>query len=394
MSATDLPAPILPGATLGVLGGGQLGRMFGVAARQMGYRLHVFVPDEDSPAGQIADSVTLASYDDLDAIERFARGVDAITFEFENVASAAAEAAAKHVPVRPAGSLLHATQNRGREKHALSSLGIPVAPFVLIEEEAALEAAAETVGLPAVLKTTAWGYDGRGQWRIHTLDDLRQAWVELAGVPAVLEQLIPFTAELSVVGARGIDGQVALYEPVLNRHENHILDVTLCPAPVPERVAKAALDLARQVLTELEVVGVLCVELFLLADGGLLVNELAPRPHNSGHITLDAHVCSQFEQQVRALCALPLGSTERCVPAGVMVNLLGDLWQDGEPEWQHALVQPRTSLHLYGKSGPRVGRKMGHISVTADTLEDAERLAVDARSQLTLKGQPSEWTGA
>jgi len=388
-----MSGPILPGAVLGVLGGGQLGRMFTLAARRMGYRIDVFAPEDDTPAGQIAYREIRADYDDLDAVERFARAVDVVTFEFENVPSRTAEAAARHAPVRPAGSLLHLTQDRGREKEGLRKLGLPTAPFAHVSGPAALATAAAAVGFPAVLKTCAWGYDGHGQRRVEDLAQLEQAWKALGQVPCVLEGFVPFAAELSVVGARGLDGAIALYDPVLNRHSRHVLDVSLCPAPVPEAVRRAAGEIARTVLDGLEVVGVLCVELFLLDDGALLVNELAPRPHNSGHLTIDACACSQFEQQVRAVCGLPLGSSERSVPAAAMANLLGDLWQAGTPDWAAALTDPHVRLHLYGKDEPRPGRKMGHLTATGATLAECERRVTAARAALTRKERVA-WTGA
>lgn len=389
-----MSAPILPGAVLGVLGGGQLGRMFTLAARRMGYRVSVFAPEDDTPAGQIAYRETRAPYEDLAAVERFARDVDVVTFEFENVPAATAAAVARHAPVRPNGELLHLTQHRGREKAGLMSLGLPVAPHARVTTRAELLAAGALVGSPAVLKTAAWGYDGRGQQRVERPADLAAAWASLGEAPAVLERLIPFAAELSVVGARGLDGRIALYEPVLNRHVDHVLDVTLCPAPVPPATRKDALAIARAVLEGLSVVGVLCVELFLLEDGALLVNELAPRPHNSGHVTIDAHRCCQFEQQVRAVCGLPLGSTERTAPAAAMVNLMGDLWSTGVPDWEAALRDPDVRLHLYGKDRPKPGRKMGHLTVAASSLDEAERRALAARDRAARTQREGAWTGA
>ncbi|MDJ0521949.1 MAG: 5-(carboxyamino)imidazole ribonucleotide synthase [Planctomycetota bacterium] len=388
-----MTGPILPGAVVGVLGGGQLGRMFTLAARRMGYRVDVFAPEDSTPAGQIAFREIRAPYDDLEAVERFARGVEVVTFEFENVPSATVETAARHAPVRPAGSLLHTTQNRLREKGALGVHGVPVAAYAEVNGVEDVASAAAEVGFPAVLKTASWGYDGKGQRRVADEAELRAAVGELDGETAVLEAFVPFVAELSVVGARGLAGDVALYEPVLNRHVNHILDVTLCPAPVPRPVRDAAQELARRVLERFEVVGVLCVEMFLLEDDSLLVNELAPRPHNSGHITIDAHPVCQFEQQVRAVCGLPLGSPRRHAPAAAMVNLLGDLWERGTPNWAAALRDPLAHLHLYAKSGPRPGRKMGHLAVTADTLEDAEARALAARRALLTTPEEAAWTG-
>ncbi len=382
-----------PGAVLGVLGGGQLGRMFTLAARRMGYAVSVFAPEDDTPAGQIAYREVHAPYEDLDAVERFAREVAVVTFEFENVPAATAQAAARHAPVRPSGRLLHLTQDRIREKRELTAHGLPVAPFAVLRSAADLDAAAAGVGFPAVLKTASWGYDGHGQRLVAGVEELEPAWRALGEVPAVLERFVPFAAELSVVGARGLDGTVALYEPVLNRHRDHVLDLTLCPAPVSSRVRAEALAIARQTLERFDVVGVLCVELFLLADGALLVNELAPRPHNSGHLTLDAHVCCQFEQQVRAVCGLPLGSTERKVPAAAMVNLLGDCWSEGAPDFAAALADPGVRLHLYGKREARPGRKMGHLTVTDATPENAERRALAARAALRHPKGGAVWTG-
>ena len=385
--------PILPGAVLGVLGGGQLGRMFTLAARRMGYRVDVFAPEDDTPAGQIAYREVRAPYEDLAAVERFARGVSVITFEFENVPAATAEAAARHAPVRPSGTLLETCQNREREKLALRRHGIPVAPFAVIHGPEDL-AEARSIGFPAVLKTAAWGYDGKGQQRVDRAADLEPAWRALGGGPAVLEAFVDFAAELSVVGARGLDGAVALYEPTLNRHADHILDLSLCPAPLPESWRRDALELARAVLEAFDLVGVLCVELFALADGSLLVNELAPRPHNSGHLTIDTHACCQFEQQLRAVCGLPLGSTERRVPAVAMANLLGELWEGGAPNWPAALAEPGLRLHLYGKEEARPGRKMGHLTVVDRTVEAAERRALAARAALRATKEHPAWTSA
>ncbi|HEX2551511.1 MAG TPA: 5-(carboxyamino)imidazole ribonucleotide synthase, partial [Nocardioidaceae bacterium] len=300
--------PILPGATPGVLGSGQLGRMFAIAARRMGYRVHTLSPDDDTPTGQVADREVNAAYDDLDAVRDFARAVDVVTFEFENVSAAAAEAAAEHAPVRPAGTVLHTTQNRLREKGFLSRAGFPVAPFVPVRSEEELRAGLAAIGAPAVLKTAGWGYDGKGQVKISRPEEAGDAWHSLATPEAVLEAFVDFEREVSVVAARGLDGSFACFGVLANDHRHHILDVTVAPAPVSPRVERDAVEIARGVLEKLEVVGVLCVEMFLVSgdggDGGhrLLVNELAPRPHNSGHLTFDACVTSQFEQQLRAIC--------------------------------------------------------------------------------------------
>jgi len=374
-----MSAPILPGATLGVLGGGQLGRMFTLAARRMGYRVSVFAPEDDTPAGQIAYRETRAPYEDLDAVRRFAAGVSVVTFEFENVPAATAAAAAEHAPVRPAGSLLHVTQHRQREKDALAAAGVPTVRFAPVRTDADLVAAIRSVGTPAILKTAAWGYDGKGQVRIERASDGEAGWTALGRSPAVLEAVAPFEREISVVGVRGLDGSVALYDPVENSHVRHVLDVSVAPAGLPDRVTRRAHEIARTLLEAWDVVGVLCVEMFLLAGGELLVNEVAPRPHNSGHLTVDAHACSQFEQQVRAVCGLPLGSTEARAPAA-MANLLGDLWTKGEPDWAAALAVPGVSLHLYGKVEPHAGRKMGHLTALAPTAVEARARVLGARA--------------
>jgi len=373
---------ILPGATLGVLGGGQLGRMFTMAARRMGYRVTVFGPDDDTPAGQIAYREVRAPYEDLDAVRAFAREVSVVTFEFENIPAETAAAAAELVPVRPAGALLHTTQQRRREKEALRAAGVPTVRFACAATLAELELAVAEVGTPAILKTVAWGYDGKGQRRIQTTDEAAAAWQELGEQPVVVEALASFTGELSVVGVRGLDGAVAVYQPIVNHHVHHILDLSVCPGDLPQATGDRASDITRTLLEAWEVVGVMCVEMFLMPDGDVLVNEVAPRPHNSGHLTIDAHVCSQFEQQVRAVCGLPLGDVAQIAPAA-MVNLLGDLWQGGEPDWAAACAVPGVKLHLYGKGHARPGRKMGHLTALGETVEVAAARAQAGRGALT-----------
>lgn len=375
------PSIIPPGATVGVLGSGQLGRMFAIAARRMGYRVHTLSPDDDTPTGQVADREIQAAYDDLDAVRAFARGVAVVTFEFENVSAAAAEAAAEHAPVRPAGAVLHTTQNRLREKGFLRRAGFPVAPFAAVRSPEELARAVAEIGTPAVLKTAGWGYDGKGQAKIATPGEAAAAWSSLGTDEAILEAFVDFEREVSVVGARGLDGAFAHFGVIANDHRNHILDVSVAPAPVPPAVARDAVEIARGILEALQVVGVLCVEMFLTRDGRLLVNELAPRPHNSGHLTFDACVTSQFEQQLRAICGLPLGGTGLLRPAA-MANLLGDLWRDGEPDWSAACRFPEVKLHLYGKAAPRPGRKMGHLTALADDPEEARRIVLAAREAL------------
>ncbi|ROO26247.1 phosphoribosylaminoimidazole carboxylase [Salinisphaera orenii MK-B5] len=373
--------PILPGATVGVLGSGQLGRMFALAARRMGYRVHTFSPGDDTPMGQVADREAVGDYTDLAAVAEFASRVDAVTFEFENVPHEAAATAAEHVPVRPAGRVLHIAQHRQREKDFLAGAGFPTAPFEHVPDRATLDGAIARLGTPCVLKTAGFGYDGKGQAVIDTPSEADAAWAAIGAGEAVLEGFVDFEREISVVAARGCDGAFAHYGVTENRHCDHILDVSTPDPNIDPAIAEEAVAIARGVLEALDVVGVLCVEFFLGRDGTLRVNELAPRPHNSGHFSFDACVTSQFEQQLRAVCALPLGDTRRLRPSA-MVNLLGDLWAAGTPKWVHALSDPAIKLHLYGKAEPRPGRKMGHLVAFGDDGEDAARRAIAAREAL------------
>jgi 5-(carboxyamino)imidazole ribonucleotide synthase len=377
-----MPHFIDPGSTLGVLGSGQLGRMFAIAARRLGYRVHVFSPDDDTPTGQVADVEIRAAYDDLDAVAAFARGVSVVTFEFENVPAATTSACERFAPVRPSGSVLHTTQNRLREKAFLKNVGIPVTPFWPVRSKNDLVAALTAAGCPAVIKTADWGYDGKGQAKISAVEDVEHVWPRFAGGEAILEAFIDFACEISVVAARGKSGQVVTYAPSLNTHCNHILDVTVAPADITPHVAEGAVELARQIMQRLEVVGVLCVEFFVDRNDQLMVNELAPRPHNSGHLTIDACTTCQFEQQVRAVADLPLGSPRQHRPAA-MANLLGDLWQGGTPNWAAALTHSDVKLHLYGQAEPRPGRKMGHLTALADTPAEAAERVLAARTALT-----------
>jgi 5-(carboxyamino)imidazole ribonucleotide synthase len=372
---------IAPGAVLGVLGSGQLGRMFTIAARRMGYRVHTFSPDQDTPTGQVADVEVTASYDDLDALRAFARDVSVVTFEFENVPSAAIAAVEALVPVRPSGHALHVTQQRAREKAFLVECGLPVTPSMPASSASGLEQALQQIGTPAIVKTAAFGYDGKGQHVVKSRSDAARIVAALGEQEVVVERFVSLQAELSVIAARGLDGSIVEYALFENRHRNHILDLTTTPAAVPEAIAAAAREIARAILVALDYVGVLCVEFFLSTDSELMVNELAPRPHNSGHLTFDAAVTSQFEQQVRAVCGLPLGSTELLRPAA-MVNLLGDLWSEGEPNWAAACQFPEVKLHLYGKAAPRPGRKMGHITAFGRNVLEAQDRAIAARDAL------------
>jgi 5-(carboxyamino)imidazole ribonucleotide synthase len=375
---------ILPGSTVGVFGSGQLGRMFAIEARKMGYRVHTFSPDTDTPTGQVADVETSAEYDDLDAVKEFAKSVDVVTFEFENVPSATVEAAAEFVEVHPCGDILHTTQNRLREKKFLSENGFPVAKFKQIKLIDDLYHGLDEIDVPAVLKTAGFGYDGKGQQKITAVGEVEAAFAKLNGQQAVLEEFVEFEKEVSVVCARDRDGNFVNNGVIENEHANHILDVSFAPAAVGKYVEKDAIEIARAIADRFEYVGTLCVEFFLTNDGRLLVNELAPRPHNSGHLTFGPCVTSQFEQQLRAVCGLPLGSTEFYRPAA-MANLLGGIWVNGEPDWAAATGDPNVKLHLYGKSEPRPGRKMGHLTATADTAEKAKALVIKMRALLTQK---------
>jgi 5-(carboxyamino)imidazole ribonucleotide synthase len=373
---------ILPGATVGVLGSGQLGRMFAQAAARLGYRVHVFSPAANSPTGQVADQETVADYDDLKAVERFAKTVDVVTLEFENVPTTATNAVARHCPVRPSCQVLHVTQDRLREKNFLQSAGIPCTPFAEVTSEAQLIEAVDRIGAPAVLKTTAAGYDGKGQAKVDTTAAAAAAWQSIGRLPAILEGWVDYEREFSVLVARSANrSEIALYPPIANYHENHILDLSVCPVPALATVTDEAQAIARTIVEQLDVVGILCVEFFLTTDGRILVNEIAPRPHNSGHLTIEACCTSQFEQQLRAICGLPLGSTEP-VRAAAMANLLGDLWQSGEPPWPEALADPAVRLHLYGKTLAKVGRKMGHLTVLADSPQEAADRALAVRDRL------------
>src|SRR5687768_5741538 len=357
--------------------------MFTIAARRMGYRVHTFSPDSDTPTGQVADVEVTAPYDDVDALQAFARRVSVVTFEFENVPSAATSAIESIVTVHPSPEALHISQQRAREKQFLADRGFPTVPFAVATTQAELHGALARIGTPAIVKTAESGYDGKGQQAAASAEDATRIWSSLGAQVLVIEKRISLQAELSVIAARGIDGQVALYPLFENRHQNHILDLTTAPASVPAAAASRALDIARGILDALDYVGVLCIEFFLSTEGELMVNELAPRPHNSGHLTFDAAVTSQFEQQVRAICGLPLGSTAIPRPAA-MANLLGDLWEDGEPNWAAACRFPEVKLHLYGKTEPRAGRKMGHLTATGKTVDEAQDRVLAARDALLI----------
>lgn len=373
---------LLPGSTIGIVGGGQLGRMLASVAHRMGYRVAVLTGgDADTPAGRIAEVEISAPFDDPKARAAFFAEVDVMTWEFENVDPGLADAAeAEGVPVRPSGSIIATAQDRAREKAALEAAGVEVAPWRAAASLAELEAAIDALGLPVIVKTARDGYDGKGQVRVTDAADAAEAWTRLGGVRAVVESVVPFDIELSVVIARGIDGSMVDHGVMHNDHVDHILDTTVVPAPIPADRRAEAQTVARRIAEAWDLVGVLCIELF--DDGhSLIVNEVAPRPHNSGHCTIEAAPASQFEQQLRAVCALPLGDGA-CRPAA-MAQLLGDIWTDREPAWEAALADPATQLHLYGKGEARPGRKMGHLTCVGDSPEYALQRVIDVRVALS-----------
>ncbi len=355
--------------------------MFAMSARRLGYRVHTLSPEHDTPTGQIADVEIHAPYDDLDAVRAFAKGVDVVTFEFENVPAAAAAAAEQHAIVRPNGHALFIAQHRLREKTFLASLGLPVAPFAPVRSAGELATAIDIVGCPSILKTAAFGYDGKGQIAIAQASEADAAWSALGRQEAILEAFVDLDREVSVIGARGVNHAWSHFDPIENTHRHHILDVSMAPASIPPDLAAQAVEATRAVMEALDFIGLLCIEFFVTRAGVLLVNELAPRPHNSGHLTFDACRTSQFEQQLRAVCGLPLGASDLLQPAA-MANLLGDVWAHGTPDWAAALSMPMVKLHLYGKATPRPGRKMGHLTALASSAEEARHLVVAARELL------------
>ncbi|MGK2952935.1 MAG: 5-(carboxyamino)imidazole ribonucleotide synthase [Thiobacillus sp.] len=374
------PLPILPGATLGILGGGQLGRMFTIAARTMGYKVMVLDPDFASPAGQMADVHLQADYTDHGALKQLGAACVAVTTEFENVPAASLIELAKHCRVSPGAAAVAITQDRSHEKTWLRDNGFATAPFSLVNSATDLDAALTATGTPALLKVSRFGYDGKGQARVATLGEARAAFAEFGGQPCVLEGFVKLEREVSVVLARSDTGECALFPVAENRHENGILDVSIVPARVSDELAQQARDMARELADKLGYVGVMAVE-FFIAGGRLLVNEIAPRPHNSGHYTLDACVTDQFEQQVRALAGQPLGDTRLLSPTA-MVNILGDRWHNDGPHWDVLLAHPNIKLHLYGKETARPGRKMGHFNVLDADPAAALQLAEKMRDAL------------
>lgn len=371
---------ILPGATLGMLGGGQLGRMFVVAARTMGYRTIVLDPDPQSPAGEIADEHLMAEYEDTHALDRLAEECSAVTTEFENIPASTLERLARHCVISPGSLAVSITQNRIYEKSFLRDHGFPTAPFAFVQSEGDLVNAFEKIKPPAILKVSRFGYDGKGQAKVRDLAEALAAWNAMRREPCVLEGQVTLDIEVSVILARGADNETAVYPLSENSHANGVLDITVAPAQVNHELMEEAQTIARKIAEHLEYVGVLAVE-FFISHGKLLVNEIAPRPHNSGHYTIDACVTSQFEQQVRALCGLPLGDTRLLSPVA-MVNLLGDLWKNGEPHWEQILKSPRAKLHLYGKREARPGRKMGHYTCVDTTAMEARDEALKIQRDL------------
>lgn len=381
---------ILPGSTIGILGGGQLGRMFAIAARRMGYHIHCLDPVKYGPTGQIADVEVNAPYDDQAAAKAFAANVDVVTFEFENVPAETLAAIEQIKPVRPSPFVLETTRHRLREKTFLSTNGFPVAPFRAVRNVDELKQAIADLGTPCILKTAEFGYDGKGQSKITDPAQAEAAWTSLNCPLGVLEGFVRFDKEVSVIVARTARGEVRCFDLFENEHANHILDVTTVRQLSDGHSLKAAklharaLDLAFGIAKKLELVGLLCVEMFVVNEDEPIVNELAPRPHNSGHLTFDACVTSQFEQQLRAVCGLPLGDVA-CMRPAAMANLLGDRWQAGEPNWAAALADPRVKLHLYGKEEAKPGRKMGHLTALADSADEARRAVIAARDALATK---------
>lgn len=364
----------LPGSTIGILGGGQLGRMSILAGRRLGYRFVVWEPQKDGPAEMVADAAVHAPFDDLEVAETFARQVDVVTLEFENIPSATVEAIARHCPVHPGPIVLHTCQNREREKLFLRKNNFPCAPFAVVHCAKELKAAMQKVGYPCVLKTADFGYDGKGQVKISADMDPDTVWEAFESPKAVLEKWITFSGEYSVICARNGHGDCSTFPLAANDHRNHILHQSSVPSGLsPEREAEAR-ELAIAITQRLDVIGLIAVELFLTEDGWV-VNELAPRPHNSGHYSLDACLTSQFEQHIRAIAGLPLGDPSLLRPVS-MVNLLGDLWPSNrDPDWQRLLNNPQVKLHLYGKAQARPGRKMGHFCVLDKDPAEAATLA-------------------
>jgi 5-(carboxyamino)imidazole ribonucleotide synthase len=376
--------PLTPGATIGVLGGGQLGRMMAIEARRMGYRVVVLDPSPRCPTAQVADGVVVGALDDLDSAQHLARQVDVITLDTEHVPAEILAELEKLVPVRPGASVLRTINDRQIQKRFLDQLGLPQAGWAPATTSEELGAALAKLGRPAIVKVRRAGYDGKGQVRIDEGADAGAELAKLRGEPAVAEELVRFTREISVILARGLTGELRHYPIAENVHRRHILHTTRAPAPMPPALQERAEAIGVTVAEALGHVGMIAVEMFELADGRLLVNEIAPRTHNSGHYTWGACVTSQFEQHVRAVCGLPLGDP-RALSGAVMVNLIGDLWRAGPPPWREVLARPEARLHLYGKDAPAPGRKMGHVLL----LDDDTDRALEAADQLVTRLTPT-----
>ena len=379
-----MPEPILPGATIGILGSGQLGRMSAMAAKSLGYRVAVYDATPDGPACSCADLCFTAPFEDTEALARFAKDVDVVTVEFENIPVITLEFLTKHVPVRPSALVVRTCQDRVLEKEFLQINGFPLAPFRVITSAEELEKGLADLNAPSILKTAALGYDGKGQISLKPGDDTRSAWKQLEAPRAVLEKRISFTSEASVICARTPLGETRCFPVQENAHRNGILDVTTAPADLPAATLLKAQEITSAIATKLGVLGLITAEFFVMEDGGLMVNELAPRTHNSGHHTMETTMTSQFTQHIRAVCGLPLGPVEFRSP-GVMINLLGDLWCHGEPDWKLLLREPALYLHLYGKKESKAGRKMGHFTLLAShgSLPQARKRALELRGLIS-----------
>jgi len=373
---------ILPGATLGLLGGGQLGRMFTVAARTMGYEVMVLDPDVDSPAATFASEHLCAAYDDKDALAHLARKCAAVTTEFENVPASSLQAIAEHIPVRPSATVISIARDRILEKKAIRDIGLDTVDYYVINSESDLEKAINKIPFPAILKTATLGYDGKGQIAMSNSSELMPAFQQLGAKPCVLEQRIDLACEISVVLARSVCGHIETFTVVENRHEKGILDISIVPARIKPEVSSNAEKMARMLADELDYCGVLAVEFFVDKNNNLMINEMAPRPHNSGHYTLDACLTDQFQQQVRTLCGYKPGKTN-LTSSAVMVNILGDAWQQGIPAWDELLNNPGVFLHLYGKKEPRTGRKMGHFTCVGSDLDELLKLVNSLKKELS-----------
>ena len=378
-SSASSTKTIAPGSTIGMLGSGQLGKMTAMAAKYMGYRVHIFSPDCDTPAGQVADVETQADYLDSAAVETFAKDVDVVTLEFENVPIETLAAAGKYTPVHPGIKTLETTQHRVREKMFLRDAGILTCRFEVVRTLEELQSATQNL-MPSIVKTTSMGYDGKGQFVLREPGDVEKAWETLQTDEAIVEEFIDYDYEFSIVASRSSTGQFAAYPTIRNEHENQILDLSFSPSGLSDRLNLRATEIVAKIMEQLDTVGVLCVEFFCCGEE-ILVNEIAPRPHNSGHLTIEAHATSQFEQQVRAICGLPLGSTHQIAPAA-MANLLGQQWEHGRPNWERALSMPNVKLHLYCKQAAKTNRKMGHMVALADSSAAASAQILEARKML------------